>query len=75
MKKAKKGYEVNKKKAEKAAEKESKDAEDRVKRAEEEAKKIEEAKSVKLVEDPSLPKAKKVDNIHVYSLIVNKMRY
>ena len=60
FKKLVKGYEVNVKKAKKAAEKAQLDAQEALKNAEADKKKLEEAKKIVLVQDASLPAAKKV---------------
>ncbi|KAJ3117391.1 hypothetical protein HDU96_006916 [Phlyctochytrium bullatum] len=60
LKKAKKGWELAEKKKAKAAAAAAKDADEAAAKAADEAKRIEEAKKVVLVEDASLPKAKKI---------------
>jgi asparaginyl-tRNA synthetase len=60
LKKAKKGWELAKKKADKEGERMKKEAEDKDKKAEEERKRLEESKAVKITRDSSLPAAEKV---------------
>ena len=60
LKKAKKLFEASQKKSQKAAERHLKDDSDRVRAAEEDAKRLEDSKKIVLVQDLSLPKAKKV---------------